>query len=316
MHPKERLREHDNRHHYRVITSITYRTLVTACILALTIAVASLANAQSFPELSGRVVDQAQLLDAAQEASLSAQLAAHEAQSSNQIVVVTVPELDGYAIADYANRLGRAWQIGTGENDNGVLLVVAPNERKVRIEVGYGLEGALTDSLSSIIIQREILPRFRTNDYPGGISSGVGAIIKAVDGEYTAPATSSGTNGDNALQTSFGNFLPLIFIAMVAVPEVLRRTGMRKAANGAFPAGFAGLFSTLASGNLLIGIGIAIAVFLFVFFKGSSGGGGSSGGRRGGYVGTGGGFGGGGFGGGGFGGGGGSFGGGGASGSW
>lgn len=292
--------------------SSVYRALLAACVFAVTVATFGLAGAQSFPALSGRVVDQAQLLDTAQVASLSAKLEAHEAQTGNQIVVVTIPELEGYAIADYANRLGRSWEIGTAENDNGVLLVVAPNERKVRIEVGYGLEGALTDALSSVIIQREILPAFRSDNYPQGISNGVDAIIKAVDGEYTAPTGGKGTGGSNAMSETLSNFLPLIFIAMVAVPEVLRRTGRHKAAKGAFPAGFVGLFATLASGNLLIGLALAIVVFLFVFFKGSGGGGG---GRTGGYVGTGGGMGGG-FGGGGFSGGGGSFGGGGASGSW
>ena len=295
--------------------TIVSRSFVQALWLLFCIAaIIPSVQAQSFPPLTGRVVDQAQLLDQSQSASLSAKLATHEAQTSNQIVVATISDLDGYAIADYANRLGREWQIGTAENDNGVLLVVAPNERKVRIEVGYGLEGALTDALSSIIIQREILPAFRGNDYPGGINNGVNAIIQAIAGEYTAPAGASGSTGQNELPDALANFIPLIFIAMVAVPQILRRSGMRKAAHGAFPAGFTGLFATLASGNIFIGIAVAVAVFLLVFFNGGSGGGGRSG-RHGGYIGTGG-FGGGGFGGGGFGGGGGSFGGGGASGSW
>ena len=245
------------------------------------------ASAQTFPELSGRVVDQAQILDDSTIASLDAILESHEAQSSNQIVVVSVSSLEGYAIADYANRLGRAWQIGTAENDNGVLLLVAPAEREVRIEVGYGLEGALTDALSSVIIQREILPAFRSNNYELGVSKGVNAIISAVEGEYTPPQGNA--NRGTTLPADTARFLPLLFIAIVAVSEVLRRTGRRKAANGAFPAGFSGLFATLASGKLYIGIPVAIAVFLFIYFKGSGGGG--SGGlsaRRRGYIGTGG----------------------------
>jgi len=288
--------------------------LITALLLS-ALACFQLAFAQSFPPLTGRVVDQAQLLDKVQEASLSAQLEAHEAQTSNQLVVVTIADLEGYDIADYANRLGREWQIGTADNDNGALLLVAPTARKVRIEVGYGLEGALTDSLSSIIIQREILPAFRDNDYPQGIERGVGAILQAVKGEYTAPTSAAKSNG-TAMTSAVGNFIPLIFIAMVAIPELLRRSGLRKAANGAFPSGFAGLLATIITGNLLIGLVIAVVVFLFVFFKGSgNGGNGPSSRQRGRYIGTGG-IGGGGFGGGGFGGGGGSFGGGGASGSW
>lgn len=278
----------------------------------------STAIAQQFPELSGRIVDEAQLMDEAAESSLAAQLAQHEIETTNQIVVVTVTSLQGYEIADYANRLGRAWEIGTSESNNGVLLLIAPNNRQVRIEVGYGLEGALTDALASVIIQREILPAFRSDDYSTGISQGANAIMQAIKGEYSAP---SGDNVEGARKSPLSgeaeNFIPLVFIALVAASHLLNRIGRRRVANSAFPSGFVGLFAALSSGSIVIGVLAAIAVFLLMYFKGSSGGGGSStGGGRGGYIGTGGGFGrGGGFSGG-FGGGGGSFGGGGASGSW
>ena len=288
------------------------RSSLLACALVL-ICLVSTARAQDdLPALTGRVVDLAGLLDSSQEIALSAQLEEHENQTSNQLVVVTLPSLNGNQIADYANRLGRFWKIGTGEEDNGVLFVVAPNDRKVRIEVGYGLEGALTDSLSSIIIQREVLPPFRSDNYALGIQQGVNAIIQAIAGEYKAPV-SSGSDSSDPVSDNIGTFLPLIFIAMVGIPKILRRRGLSKAAKGAFPAGFAGLFMTVASGSLLIGLAAAVVAFLFVYFIGSGKGGGESGRpRRGGYVG------GGGFnrGGGGFSGGGGSFGGGGASGSW
>jgi len=275
----------------------------------------------AFPALTGRVVDTANLLDGADESALDATLAAHEAATSNQVVVVTVPDLQGYDIGDYANRLGREWAIGTAENDNGVLLVVAPTERAVRIEVGYGLEGALTDAISRIIIQREILPAFREGNYDVGIDKGANAILSAIEGEYSIPpgaGTGSTAGKGKGVSTTIGNLLPLIFIAMVAVPQVLQRTGFGRAANGAFPAGFAGLMGTLLSNSLLIGLVAAVVVFLFVFFNSGKGGGGSSGRRRRpGIIVGGGSLGGGGFGGGGsFGGGGGSFGGGGASGSW
>lgn len=272
------------------------------------------AQADEFPALTGRIVDLANLLDDATESALLASLATHEEATSNQVVILTLPSLNGNDIADYANRLGRFWELGTAEKNNGVLLVVAPNERKVRIEVGYGLEGALTDALSSIIIQREILPAFRQNNYSPGIQQGIAAILKAIEGEYTIPEDQS---DDNTSSSPLEKILPLIFIAMVGIPEILRRSGFKKAANGAFPAGFGGLFATLASGSLLIGLGVALAVFLFIYFvaagKNGSGGGGFAGGAGMG----GGGFGSGGsFGGGGFSGGGGSFGGGGSSGSW
>ncbi len=275
------------------------------------------AQESEFPALTGRVVDLAGILDSTATTALVDALAAHENDTSNQVVVATVPSLNGYDIADYANRLGRFWQLGTAEEDNGVLVLVAPNERKVRIEVGYGLEGALPDGLASIIVQREMLPSFRSNNYTTGIQQGTAAVLAAIEGEYTAPANGKGPGKTDPFSERLGNLLPLIFIAMVAIPELLKRSGMRKAANGAFPAGFAGLFGTLASGNLIIGLAIAIGIFLLIYFTGSGGGSGRGGSGRsgyGGYIGTGG-FGGG-MGGGGFSGGGGSFGGGGASGSW
>ena len=140
--------------------------------------------APDFPALTGRVVDQAGLLTPAQVQSLTGSLAAAEQNTSNQVVVVTLADLQGYDIADYGYQLGRHWGIGSKDNDNGVLLIVAPNDRKVRIEVGYGLEGALTDALASVIIQREILPAFRQGQFYGGIQAGVTAILAAINGEY------------------------------------------------------------------------------------------------------------------------------------
>ncbi len=138
---------------------------------------ASPLSAQSFPALTGRVVDQANILPADTEAQLTAQLEALETQSNRQLVVATVSSLEGYDISDYGYRLGREWGIGQEGEDNGAILLVAPNERRVRIEVGYGLEGYLTDALSSIIIQNAILPRFREGDMPGGVVAGAQAII-------------------------------------------------------------------------------------------------------------------------------------------
>ena len=119
----------------------------------------SLWAAPEFPALSGRVVDEAGLLTPAQTQSLTQALAAAEQNTSNQLVVVTLPDLQGYDIADYGYQLGREWGIGSKENDNGVLLIVAPNDRKVRIEVGYGLEGVLTDALSSCLLYTSPSPR-------------------------------------------------------------------------------------------------------------------------------------------------------------
>jgi len=260
----------------------------------------------NFPALNGRVVDQAGLLDAAAESALTEQLAAHEAETSNQVVVVTVNSLDGLDEADYALKLGREWGIGTEENNNGVVFLVAPNERKVRIEVGYGLEGAIPDGLAGQIIDRNILPSFKEEDYSNGIQSGVKAILQAAVGEYKAQPMNSKSRS-NGKRKSF-DFIPLFFIAMVAVPALLRNRGLKRLANASFPGGFAGLAATVLSGNLIVGIIIGLAAFAAMyFFNPNTGNGGGRGGRgpRGGFGG-----------GGGFSGGGGSFGGGGASGSW
>lgn len=135
-----------------------------------------------FPALSGRVVDDAGILDAATREALRAKLAAHEAATSNQIVVATVKSLNGNSIEDYANRLFRRWQLGQKGKNNGVLLLHAPTERKIRIEVGYGLEGTLTDAITKVIITNAIAPRFKTNDFNGGMTRGVDDIIKVLSG--------------------------------------------------------------------------------------------------------------------------------------
>jgi len=300
--------------------NIVARWVLLPCLLWFGI-VAAHAQDPEFPPLTGQVVDQAQILDAQTEASLSATLATHETSTSNQVVVVTIADLQGFAIADYANRLGRHWGIGTADKNNGVILLVAPEDRKLRIEVGYGLEGALPDATASLIIQREIYPSFKQSNYAEGITSGIHSILQAIEGKYT-PSASSKNSADD-ISKKIGSFVPLIFIAIVGIPELLRRRGLRRVANGAFVAGFAGLVTTLGSGNIPIGLIIALGVFILVYLISSNkprGGGGPSGGTggprhsTGGF--SGGGGGGGNFGGGGFSGGGGSFGGGGASGSW
>ncbi len=147
-------------------------------LLSLTVAalLGSAAQAQTFPKLTGRVVDAANLLSPEQEAQLTAMSDATEKASGRQLVVATVPDLQGYPIEDYGYRLGRAWKIGQGEADNGIILIVAPNERRVRIEVGYGLEPVMTDALSGIIIRDTITPRFKAGDMGGGIVAGASAI--------------------------------------------------------------------------------------------------------------------------------------------
>lgn len=140
--------------------------------------------APTFPALTGRVVDDAGLISPDARERLTDMLAQHEKQTTNQVVVVTLPSLQGYAIEDFGYQLGRQWGIGQKGKDNGVLLLIATNERKVRIEVGYGLEGVLTDAVSHDIIQARILPAFRSGHYEQGIVRGTEAILAALGGTY------------------------------------------------------------------------------------------------------------------------------------
>ncbi len=132
----------------------------------------------TFPALIGRVVDQADVLPTQVETQLSAKLEGLEASTSRQLVIVTVSSLQGYEIEDYGYQLGRAWGIGEARKDTGILFLVAPNEQRVRIEVGYGLEPILTDALSNAILQGEVLPRFRDGEISDGIVAGADALIQ------------------------------------------------------------------------------------------------------------------------------------------
>lgn len=173
------------------------------------------AQAQRFPELSGRVVDAARLLSAADVTQIGVDLAALEAKSSDQLVVATIPDLQGYAIEDFGYRLGRAWRIGQGGVNNGVLLIVAPNERKVRIEVGRGLEPQLTDAMSALIIQNAILPAFRRGDWAGGVKAGVRDISAVLLGDAQAVKDRLGKVQGRAPGIAWDVIIPLLFWLIV-----------------------------------------------------------------------------------------------------
>src|SRR3954468_10038152 len=157
-------------------TSSGGRRCLAVVILALLYS-AVIALALNLPALTGRIVDAANIIPADVRSSLEPKLADLEAKSGIQLVVATVVSLEGQEIEPYANELFRSWKLGEKTKNNGVLLLVAPNQRRVRIEVGYGLEGTLTDALSKVIIANAITPRFKTGDFSGGISRGVDDII-------------------------------------------------------------------------------------------------------------------------------------------
>jgi uncharacterized protein len=263
------------------------------------LALATPAAAQTFPQLTGRVVDNAHLLTPAQITDLTSKSAALEAQTGRQFVVATVPSLEGRTIEDYGYRLGRTWAIGQKGKDDGVILLVAPSEHKVRIETGYGARVFLTDAVSSIIIREAILPRFKAGDMGGGVVAGADQIIK----QMSLPPAEAQKNiaqaeqAQQSRQRSGGNPLPIIFWAMIigfVLLSMARRAGGRR-------------YRSRGGGG---GINPWIVLWgLSELNRASRGGGGWGGGGFGGGGGWGGG-------GGGFSGGGGSFGGGGASGSW
>ena len=233
----------------------------------------------NFPKLSGRVVDDAGILSSDTKADLTQKLAALEQNTSRQLVVVTLPSLQGYEISDYGYQLGRAWGIGQAKLNNGILFIVAPNEHKTRIEVGYGLEPIITDAFSSVVIQTQVLPKFRAGDFNGGVEAGANALIQQLSLD-TSEAEKRAAAAEQQLQHrgndngggGLAGFLVILFI-FIAIARVFGGWGLLP--------------------------------FLFM-------GGGGRGGYGGGWSGGGGGW----SGGGGFGGGGGSFGGGGSSGSW
>lgn len=187
----------------------------------------------TFPTLSGRVVDQAELLTPEAETAIAAKLARLETDTGDQFVVVTLDSLQDYEIEDYGYRLGRAWGIGNAENDSGVLLIVAPNERKVRLEVGYGLEPVLTDALSNQIIQTDILPAFREGGYARGIENGVDAVIAQL---RLDPAEAQARAAEAAPSEAEAPIFPGIIIALIFIfffLSLLRGIGRRGRKRGA-----------------------------------------------------------------------------------
>ncbi|UAL10393.1 TPM domain-containing protein [Caulobacter segnis] len=253
---------------------------LVALVVAMAMALPAFA-APKFPPLTGRVVDDAQILSPDVERDLTTKLENLETTTGRQLVVATVPSLQDYPIEDYGYQLGRTWGIGEKDKDTGAILLVAPNERKVRIEVGYGLEPVLTDALSSVIIQSAILPKFRDGDMEGGIVAGTNALVE----QLSLPADQAKARIEQASQpeqhkakgSPIVGFLIFLFVIFV--------------------------FSSLFRGRRRGGLSSALPwIILGALNNSGRGGGGWSGGGGGG--------------GGGFSGGGGSFGGGGSSGSW
>jgi uncharacterized protein len=190
-------------------------TVLFVCVFS------TLAFAIDFPPLTGRVVDQANVMTAQSRGDVEAKLKDLEDKSGIQLVVATVKSLQGSDIETYANRLFRSWKLGEAKKNNGVLLLVAPAEHKVRIEVGYGLEGTLTDALSSVIISSAIIPRFKAGDFSGGIERGVDGIISVLSGDSADWQRKIGVRSESAAD-DFNKLFPiLIFILVIFIVRYL-----------------------------------------------------------------------------------------------
>jgi uncharacterized protein len=250
------------------------KTLLLSCCVALALA-AGVALALTFPPLTGRIVDQANIIPQQTRDALEPRLAELEQKSGIQLVVATVSSLEGQEVEPYANELFRFWKLGEKGKNNGVLLLVAPKERRVRIEVGYGLEGTLTDALSAVIVANAITPRFKTGDYGGGITRGVDDIITVLttdESEWSKRPSLRLDRPQAAHPTNWVGVIALVaFLVLLAVSPGFRTlvfamllTGRGGSYGGGFGGGFGGGGGSGSGGGFSGG-------------GGSSGGGGASG---------------------------------------
>ncbi len=262
------------------------------------------------PPLTGRITDQTGTLTAEQKATLDQTLTAFETRKGSQLAVLMVATTAPEAIEQYALRVAEQWKLGRKKIDDGAILVVAKDDRALRIEVGYGLEGALSDLTSKRIINETILPRFKSQDFHGGITAGVEQIIRVIDGEPLPTAGAKRTAGVGDLG-SLGQYVPILFVLAVVGGGVLR-AALGKVPGAVVTGGAVGLLAWLVAGAVSIALVAGVIALIFTLLGAGMGGRGMGGyygvmgrgGGRGGFVG------------GGFSGGGGGFGGGGASGRW
>ena len=289
-----------------VLRAILLATVLTA------VAGAGIADVP-VPPLKAAVTDLTGTLSAPQVAALAASLKAFADKRGSQVAVLLVPTTQPEAIEQYAIRVAEAWKVGRKKQDDGVILVVAKNDRTLRIEVGYGLEGAIPDAIAKRIVAEIMTPRFKSGDFNGGLADGTAAIMKLIEGEkLPEPALTGGVSAQ--FRDISSNTLFMLFVALVAVSRFARAV-LGRTVGALLGGGFVGFIAWIVFGSLVSGVLVGMLGFLLALFMGASSGGlgGGLGGGRGGW---GGGSSSGGFGGGGFSGGGGGFGGGGASGRW
>jgi len=220
------------------------------------------------PALTGRVMDLTGTLSSATAAHIDSELAAQEASKGSQIAVLIVPTTQPEEIEQFDIRVVDQWKLGRKGVDDGAILVVAKNDRRVRIEVGRGLEGALPDAIANRIIEEEITPRFKQGDFDGGVQAGVDRMIKVINGEPLPPP-------DHKWQRShgLGNMLPLLLVAAFVISGLLRSL-LGPLGGSIATGGVVGALTFLISQIMLIGIGAGVVAFLFALLRGSVPGGG------------------------------------------
>lgn len=279
------------------------RRAMLLCVAGMLLCCAVTARALDVPPLRGRVNDLAKILSPDVAKRLDAALAAFEASDSTQVVVLTVPSLEGDTIEGFSIKTAQEWGIGQKGKDNGVLLVVSKGDREVRIEVGRGLEGVLTDALSGRIIDHVIVPEFKKGDFNAGVEQGAETIMAAVRGEYKGEGGAGGGSSEMDDETSallFGSVICLVIMSILRFLPGVVRAGLGGVGMGILAAVFS---SGIGMILMMVPVGVVLGIIAPYIFRGGAGGGtwgggGSSGG------------------GGGFSGGGGSFSGGGSSGKW
>lgn len=225
------------------------KKILWSALFAAILIAANIANATDVPYLTGRITDNAEILSASVKKTLTERLKSHEDKTGNQIAVLTVLSLEGESIEGYAEAVFSEWKLGQKGKDNGILLIVAPQDRRMRIEVGYGLEGTIPDSVAGSIIRNAITPKFKSGDYDGGVDAGVGAILMVLE---TGKTEFAGAPEDESKASSFSG---------IEAPDMPLT---EKILFGAFIFGIIGLFTVI--GILTPGVGWFLYFFLIPFW--------------------------------------------------
>lgn len=253
---------------------------VRACILALMTCWAFAASADvAVPPLSGRVVDQTGTLSSGDIASLTRTLKDLQTRKGSQIAVLIVPTTEPETIEQYSIRVAEAWKIGRKKIDDGALLVVAKNDRHLRIEVGYGLEGALTDVTAKRIIDEDITPKFKSGDFAGGIAAGIDRMIRVIDGE-PLPAPEPAHWQSPGLANHIDPFNPFVLAGVFVIAGILRGT-LGRLFGSVATGGVVGFLAWLFVGSIAASTIIGIIAFIFAFVVDMFSPSGGSGGGRG-----------------------------------